>query len=187
MSGNAIIYLFRKLIALTISLLSIAQTLINIILRRNNSRISELPFHVKEKGTDIEYNTPIMDDISSSTIITSTAIPKNNYQNGGLTSNATVYDYQRSQMLQNQKRIEEAMRLKIQREEEERAKAEAQAAEEQDFFKDMTPEIKGRKLLIKNNMELESKPASNSGLFSVNDTNFLLPEVSLIKIYMYMY
>ncbi|CEF69738.1 Hypothetical protein SRAE_2000438400 [Strongyloides ratti] len=187
MSGNVIIYLFKKLIALTVSILYLAQAFLNIILRKQNNRISELPFHIKEGGLDMENNTPIMDDISSSTLIFPPQLSHNGYttntfkETGGLLNNTTIYDYQRSQMLQNHKRIEEAMRIKIEKEEEERIKAEALAAEEQDFFKDMIPEIKGRKLIINsNNINDETKELNNSKLFSVDDKAFILPEGSAI-------
>uniref|UniRef100_A0A0K0FAD2 Uncharacterized protein n=1 Tax=Strongyloides venezuelensis TaxID=75913 RepID=A0A0K0FAD2_STRVS len=190
MSGNVIIYLFRKLIALTISVLYLAQTFLNVILRRKNNRISELPFHIKEGGLKMESNTPTMDDISSSTINLPIQYSQNNYntntseETGDLLKNTTLYDYQRSQMLQNHKRIEEAMRLKMEKEEAERRKAEDIAAKEQDLFKDMTPEIKGRKLIINSNniKREETKQIPNSNLFSVDDKNFILSEVRLILI-----
>uniref|UniRef100_A0A0N5C8U4 Uncharacterized protein n=1 Tax=Strongyloides papillosus TaxID=174720 RepID=A0A0N5C8U4_STREA len=190
MSGNVIIYLFRKLIALTISVLYLAQTFMNVILRRKNNRISELPFHIKEGGLNMESSTPTMDDISSSTINLPIQYSQNNYNTNtyeeteDLLKNTKLYDYQRSQMLQNHKRIEEAMRLKMEKEEAERRKAEDIAAKEQDLFKDMTPEIKGRKLIINSNniKREETKQIPNSNLFSVDDKNFILSEVRLILI-----
>uniref|UniRef100_A0AC35TWH5 V-type proton ATPase subunit G n=1 Tax=Rhabditophanes sp. KR3021 TaxID=114890 RepID=A0AC35TWH5_9BILA len=93
----------------------------------------------------------------------------------GNSLNGANYDYQRQAMLANQKKLEEGMRLKEIHYQKELAEKEALACAEQDYFKDMAPKIKIKKINV---IKKVQETAKKSDLFLIQEKDSDVPEVS---------